>query len=223
MTRDRILLGGALLALALMACSMPGLGPPAIHTPEGGGGKSGVLFQDEFSNPKSGWEVAEYDTGKVGYGDGHYYVISYGDGNTMWGVANRSFDNLVIDVDATSVSGPANNNNDYGVICRTDQENGVGYYMLISSDGYYAIVKATDAGFEWLVDFTESDAIRQGNATNHIRAVCNGRKLSLYVNGQLLGEAEDSEFSSGDIALTATSYESEAAEIWFDNLTVTAP
>lgn len=222
MMRDRILLGGALLTLALMACSLPGLMPPAINTPEGGGGKSGVLFQDDFSNPQSGWEVAEYDTGKVGYGDGYYYVVSYGDGNTMWGVANRSFDNLVIDVDATLVSGPANN--DYGVVCRTaDPESGVGYYMLISSDGYYAIGKATNGGYEGLVDFTESRAIRQGNATNHIRAVCNGRKLSLYVNGQLLGEAEDSEFSSGDIALTATSYESEAVEVWFDYLTVTAP
>lgn len=220
--QNRILLGEALLGLALLACSLPGLTPPSISTPEGGGGKSGVLFQDDFSNPQSGWEVGEYDTGKVGYGNGYYYVVSYGDGNTMWGVAHRSFSDGVIEVDATQVSGPANN--DYGVICRTaDPESGVGYYMLISGDGYYAIVKGTDAGFEWLVDFTESSAIRQGNTTNHIRAVCNGSKLSLYVNGQLVGEAEDSEFKSGDIALTATSYESTAVEVRFDNLVVTAP
>lgn len=220
--RNRILLGGALLGLALLACSLPGLTPPPISTPEGGGKKSGVLFQDDFSNPKSGWEVGEYDAGKVGYGDGYYYVISYGDGNTMWGVANRSFSDVVIEVDATQVSGP--DNNDYGVICRTaDSESGLGYYMLISGDGYYAIAKGTDTGFDWLVDFTESSAIRQGNATNHIRAVCKGSKLSLTVNGVLLAEAEDSEFTGGDIALTATSYENIPTEVHFDNLVVTAP
>jgi len=224
MMRNRILLGGALLALALLACSLPGLGtPPPIAEP--GGERSSVLFQDDFSDPKSGWEVGEYDAGEVGYGKGYYYVISYGDGNTMWGVANRSFTDVVIEVDATQVSGPANNNTDYGVICRTGgSESGVGYYLLISGDGYYAIVKGTDAGYEWLVDFTESNAIRQGNnATNHIRAICKGSKLSLTVNGVLLAEVEDSEFTSGDIALTATSYESDPTEVRFDNLVVTAP
>lgn len=223
MTRYQILLAGAMLVLAAMACSLPGLRtPPPIGEP--GGGAQKVLFRDDFSDPKSGWEVGEYDTGKVGYGDGYYYVISYGDGDTMWGVANRSFTDVVIEVDATQVSGPANNNTDYGVICRiAGSENGRGYYLLISGDGHYAIVKGTDEGYEWLVDFTKSSAIRQANTSNHIRAVCQGSKLSLTVNGTLLAEVEDSEFTSGDIALTATSYENAPAEVHFDNLVVTAP
>ena len=220
MIRNRILVGGALL-LAAMACSLPGLGtPPPV--PPGGEGK--VLFRDDFSNPQSGWEVGEYVGGEVGYRNGYYYVVSYGNGKTMWGVANRSFTDVVIDLDTTQVSGPANNNTDYGVICRTaDPESGIGYYLLISGDGYYAVVKGTDQGYDWLVDFTKSSAIRQGNTSNHIRAVCQGSKLSLTVNGVLLAEVEDSEFTGGDIALTATSYENTPTEVRFDNLVVTAP
>jgi hypothetical protein len=217
MIRKQVLLGGALLVLAMLACSLPGLRTPA---PGGGGSSKNVLMQDNFSNPKSGWEVGEYNSGKVGYADGQYFVISYGKGSTMWGVANRSFDNVVIDVEATPVSGP--DNNDYGIVCR-EQGDGRGYYFLISGDGYYAIVKGTDEGYDWLVDFTESNAIQQGYTTNRIRAVCNGSQLSLYVNGQRVGEASDTEFSSGDIALTATSYEDEPVEVRFDNLVVTAP
>lgn len=214
--RTLLLIGG--LVLLLLACQLPFLTQPS-PTPQ-----KEVLFQDDFSNPNSGWEVGEYDAGKVGYGDGYYYVVSYGGGDTMWGVANRSFVDVAIEVDATQVSGPANNNTDYGVICRTaDPESGVGYYLLISGDGLYAIAKGTDAGFEWLVDFTKSTAIRQGNATNHIRAVCQGSRLSLTVNGTLLAEVEDAEFTSGDIALTATSYEDTPAEVHFDNLVVTRP
>ncbi len=218
MIRKRVLLGGALLVLAMLACSLPGLRTPS---PGGGGSSSSnVLMQDNFSNPKSGWEVGEYDTGEVGYGDGYYFVISYGNASTMWGVANRSFRNIVIEAEAKPVSGP--DNNDYGVICR-EQGDGRGYYFLISGDGYYAIVKGTDAGYDWLVDFTESSAIKQGYTTNRIRVVCDGSTLSLYVNGELVGEASDTEFSSGDIALTATSYENESVEVRFDNLVVTAP
>ncbi|MEE9617491.1 MAG: hypothetical protein V3T90_10880 [Anaerolineae bacterium] len=184
---------------------------------------AGILFQDDFSDPDSGWEVGDYDTGSVGYKSGAYFVTSAGDGNTMWGVANRSFDDLFIEVDTTQISSPASNNNDYGVVCR-EQGDGAGYYMLISGDGYYAIlVKAAGRDFEPLVDWTRSDIIRQGNATNHIRAVCDGSTLALFVNGQRLATAEDDTFSGGDIALTATSYEDEPTEIHFDNLVVRRP
>ncbi|MDY6877587.1 MAG: LamG-like jellyroll fold domain-containing protein [Chloroflexota bacterium] len=184
---------------------------------------AGVLFQDNFGDPESGWEVGEYDTGGVGYDSGEYYVTSFGNGDTMWGVISRSFDDLIVEVDATQISAPTNNNNDYGVVCR-EQGDGNGYYMLISGDGYYAIlVKAEGRDFEPLADWTGSDVIRQGNATNHIRAVCEGSTLALFVNGQRLATAEDNTFSKGNIALTATSYEDEPTEIHFDNLVVRQP
>jgi len=184
---------------------------------------TGVLSQDDFSDPDSGWEIGDYDTGSVGYKDGAYFVISASDGDTMWGVANQSFDDVIIEVDATQVSAPANNNNDYGVVCR-EQGDGSGYYLLISGDGYYAIAKKAEGeDFEWLVDWTKSDVIRQGEATNHIRVVCDDSTLVLFVNGRRLATAEDDAFSRGDIALTTTTYEDEPTEVHFDNLVVRQP
>jgi hypothetical protein len=168
--------------------------------------------------------VGDYDGGGVGYESGAYFVTSLGDGATMWGVANVSFNDVIIEVDVTQVSAPANNNNDYGVACREQGDGtGHGYYLLISGDGYYGIAKAEDEEFEWLVDWAASDVIRQGNATNHIRAVCDGSTLALFVNGQRLATTEDDTFTGGDIALTATSYEAEPTEIHFDNLVVNKP
>lgn len=178
-----------------------------------------ILFQDDFSDPGSGWEVEDFDEGSVGYKNGIYFVTSLGDGDVMWGVASMSFSDIIIEVDATQVSAGPDNDNDYGVACR-QQDNGDGYYLLISGDGSYAIIKAEGEGFEELVDWKSSEAIRQGNATNHIRAVCEGSILTLFVNGQRLAMAEDSTFTRGDIALTATSYEDEPTEIHFDNLVV---
>jgi hypothetical protein len=180
-----------------------------------------VLFEDDFSDPDSGWEVSEYENGNVGYSDGGYAVTSLGDGWWIMGLANRSFDDLVIEVDATQISAPDNNNNGYGIVCRV-QPNGDGYLLGISGDGFYSIYEIMDGEFEALVEWAESDVIYQRNATNRIRAVCDGSDLALFVNGELLAEANDSTFIEGDIGLTATSYEDEPTEIHFDNLVVFA-
>ncbi len=181
-----------------------------------------ALFQDDFSAKSSGWEIGDYDTGSVGYEDGAYVVVSREKKQMMWGLANRSFDDLVLETDATQISAGPEDNNAYGVMCRVQPDN-EGYLLRISGDGYYSIQVNIDGEFETLVDWAKSDAINQGNATNHIRAVCVGNHLALSVNGTLLAETDDDTFSGGDIALTATTFEDEPTEIHYDNLAVYAP
>jgi hypothetical protein len=233
MRQGLVVLG--VLVLTSLACStllgpvVDQVVPPDLSGSSGdgdgdGGGESGgsVLLQDDFGDPSTGWEVGSYDTGTVGYEAGKYRVDSFGDGDTMWGIANRDFDDTVIEVSAEQVSAPPNDNNDYGVICRV-QDNSDGYFLLISGDGFYTILKRSNETFDPLIDWTPTDVIRPGNAVNELRATCSGSTLTLEVNGQLLGSTSDSEFSHGDLALTATSYEPESTQINFDNLLVTRP
>lgn len=200
----------------------PAGGEPAGGEPSGGGASSDVLLEDDFSDSGTGWEIGEFSGGSVGYRGGQYFVQALGNGDTMWGVAFRDFQDVVIEVSAEQVSAPANDNNDYGVMCRV-QPNGDGYFLLISGDGFYTILKASNESFSPLIDWTQSNVINQGNATNSVVGTCEGSNLSLEVNGQLLGATSDSEFSHGDIALTATSYEDESTEVLFDNIVVTRP
>lgn len=183
---------------------------------------AGVLYQDDFENPSSGWDRHAYDYGGVDYSDGKYWISSNGDGNATVGVANQSFGDVDIEVETLQAVGPTGDNNDYGIGCRV-QDSWDGYYLLISGDGYYSIAILNDSGYDNLVDWQESSVIHQGNASNVIRAVCAGSSLDLYVNGEHLASANDSTFSSGDIALEATSYESDATQVYFDNLVVHQP
>jgi hypothetical protein len=213
-----VLIGALCLVLASAA------GVVAWRYLDGGVGRvdGEVLFQDDFADPVSGWEVGTYGQGSVGYQDGAYSVVSNGDVGTMWGMSNRWFDDVAIDVDATQASGPSNNNNGYGIICR-DQGDGDGYHLLISGDGLYSIYRAAGDDTMPLVAWTEAPEIRQGNATNHLRAVCDGSTLSLYVNDTLLATAEDDVYLEGDISLVMTSFEAEPSEALFDNLVVSKP
>jgi hypothetical protein len=197
---------------------------PAVAPPP-----AGVLFEDDFSDPGSGWYLDDNpEEGSYAYENGVYAITALSNGLQMWGNAGRSFGDMVIEVDATQVSAPANNNNAYGVGCRI-QENGDGYFLRISADGYYAIYVVTsdpetgDTTFTALLDWTQSGAINQGNATNHITATCAGSSLSLNVNGQMLGSTQDSTYATGDIAVTATTFEDQPTTIHYDNVVVREP
>ena len=185
-------------------------------------GPAGVLFQDDFSDTASGWEVGDYDTGSVGYKGGAYFVISSDQNSAMWGMAGENFSDVVIEVDATQVQAPGNDNNDYGVMCRV-QANGDGYSFNISGDGFYSIQKAVDDEYIDLVEWEESNAIHTGNATNQIRAVCDGPNLVLFINGTKLAETTDTSYTNGDIAFAATTYEVDLTEVHFDNVVVRKP
>ena len=184
-----------------------------------------VLLQDDFDDPNSGWDDWETDAGSVaGYYDGHYRVMT--DVTVwMWGRSSRHFTDVVIDVDATQVTAPANDNNGYGVICRVQSNDwGDGYGLVIAGDGNYSIQKITEGDWEPIIDWTYTDVINQGNATNAIRAICEGSRLVLMVNGQIVAQAEDDSYPSGDVSLVATTFEeNELTEIHFDDLVVTRP
>ncbi|MEM5773505.1 MAG: family 16 glycoside hydrolase, partial [Anaerolineaceae bacterium] len=187
----------------------------------GGNTSADVLLQDDFSNPKSGWEVADYDAGSVGYVDGTYFVTSTAANQAMWGLAFKDFSDVAIEVAASQISAPESNNNDYGVMCRMTETSG--YSFNISGDGYYSVQRMDDNAFVNLVEWTQSNKINTGNATNTIKVVCQGSTLTLYVNGSKLAETTDATYTTGDIALATTTYEDAVSEIHFDNILVTQP
>jgi hypothetical protein len=215
--RNIILVCAGLIILTSLACSALDSILPNTKIDDS---PDTFKFSDDFANENSGWEIGEFDGGGVGYTQGKYYITSIGSGSTMWGAAGRSFEDVQIEVNAEQISAPANNNNDYGVICRLQRDGG-GYYGLISGDGFYAILRESGGdAYDILVDWTESRHIRQGDSQNQLILSCQGSKISLYVNGQMLAETSDSMYTSGDLGFTATSYETEGTEVHFDNVIV---
>ncbi len=208
------------LLLTPLACSAPFLGESSeTLAPEL---PSNVLFQDDFSDPNSGWDRVSVDDGITDYGDGVYRIFVNTVNSDVWANPGLDFSDARVEVDATKVGG--DDNNDFGVICRyQDAENY--YFFIISSDGYYGIGKVS-GGAQQLIGMESmppSEVILQGGATNHMRADCIGSKLSLYVNGEFLDQYEDSDFASGDVGLLAGSIDAAGTDIHFDNFVVLKP
>ena len=188
-----------------------------------------VLLSDDFSAPNAEMENYTGDGGSAGIENGVYVVRSSED-LWQWGKTESEFTDTAVDVDVTMIAGPSNDNAGFGVVCRLSEgaDTSVNGYMLaISGDGYYTIRNITASNMTALVDWTESSVINQGNATNHIRAICNGSNLSLEVNGQVIATANTPAdgSTSGSVAFAAISFETDQpyAEAHFDNLVVSQP
>ena len=214
-----LLIAGLLISAA---CALPfGGGSGAAPTSPAPAAK--VLFQDDFSNPNSGWDRVNVEDGITDYTkDGAYRILVNVPNTDVWANPGLDFTDVRIEVDATKVGGP--DDNDFGVQCRYQDTDNF-YFFIISSDGYYAIGKVKD-GEQFLLtgeNMEYSDAILQGAATNHLRADCVGANLSLYVNGVPLASVQDSEFTRGDVGLMAGTFDTPGTDILFDNFTVLQP
>jgi len=136
---------------------------------------------------------------------------------------DTEYADFIVEVDATQMNGPSNNA--YGLIFRYGLESDEFYSFLISGDGYYAFTVdgSTHTDPEFLADWVESSAINKGAQTNRRKVVAVGSSMKYYVNDQLLGEVQDSRFTTGTLGFFAGSVEEGGVQIAFDNLRVSEP
>lgn len=176
-----------------------------------------VLLEEDFSAADS-WETFGEDDVSLQVSDGAYRITT-SDGGYIWGLNELEHSDVVIEVTTTQVS--THDNNAYGVMCRANTENnGDGYYFLISGDGYYSIAMGEGESVNPIVRWTEHSAVNEGTATNKLRAVCVGDYLALYVNDELVTEIEDTTFTNGYTGLAAAAFAEGDADITFDDLTI---
>ena len=200
-----------------LACSQLA---PISPTPQA---TSNILFADDFSNPSSGWAQVNDPAKFAGYANGGYRMWLNTAQFDIWAYAGQYLIGPVsIEVDASKTAGP--DNNDFGIIC--DFQDSDNYFFgLISSDGY-ALIGKKQAGTTTPLSsdqMVQVKGINTGNTANHIKFVCNNGVLSLYANGNLVANATDATFSSGDVGLRIGTYEETGVDILFDNFVVLKP
>jgi hypothetical protein len=220
--RNRLLLivSGLTFVCLLAACTPATPLPPTLTpTPLGE-----VLFQDDFSDPNSGWDQYNGMLGLTDYANGAYRIAVNEAGRLFWANPGQEFTDVSIEVTAQKVSG--GDQNSYGVICRYQSTDSF-YALTIGSDGTYGIRKREQAGVAPIFignPFQEtSPVIQTGEATNTIRADCIGNTISLYVNGELLVQVEDAGNLSGDVGLFVGTFSASTTEVLFDNFVVRTP
>jgi hypothetical protein len=182
---------------------------------------SPILYQDDFSDPDSGWERS-VQGGRKDYYQGTYHINVLGANLFSWSVAQQSMGDVVLSVE-TAFTGPAEMA-EMGIICRMQNSSDF-YFFTIRSDGAYGIFRMYQGSdhFIGMEGYQFSDVINTGLATNTLEARCVGDQLSLFVNGVLLATTQDSSYQLGDVGVIVGTFEQADANVFFDNFVVSRP
>ena len=214
----------AVLLLASLACSMGGALDSTDTIDTGSSDVSSkILFNDDFSNPNSGWPSTVSGDDFVGYADGSYRIYIAEPELLLFATSADSFQSDIhVEIDASKVGGP--DDNYFGLICRYQDLDNF-YFLLLSSDGYAGIGMYLNDEMKILSgeNLEYTDAVNQGNATNRVSADCVGDQLTLYANGEKVATVTDISFSSGAVGVVARANTEPGVDILFDNLSVSAP
>lgn len=214
----RFVLFVGMLSLSIFACTFGASDTATEPTPTG----PKVLFQDDFSSTGNEWLQLRDTDGITDFEQDGYRIKVDKTEWVFWSNPGISVSNVKIDVDATKLGGPEEN--EFGVICRYVDENNF-YFFTTTSDGYFSVNKMVNGEFSFIgmEEFGTTEVVNGGNALNHLTAECNGNTLRFWVNGTLLLETQDDSYTVGDVGLIAGTADAAGTDILFDNFVVTEP
>ena len=183
-----------------------------------------VIYVDDFSTSNENWDTWDKPDESIisFFEDGLIMIVSKPNLDII--TTNKiSYQDVLIQTTAKKRLGT--NDNAYGIVCRYLNDRNY-YGFLISSDGYYGIVKVVEGDYKLLssenMEFYES--IHQGREENNISAKCEGDTLTLSINGVEKSSVIDEDLAAGKSGLITGSFsEADETAVLFDNFLVTVP
>jgi hypothetical protein len=166
-------------------------------------------------------------------GSDTYTAIEFKDGNLLltglepingWRISWPELTDFYLEM--TVKVGTCNGSDQYGFISRVPKPSkpNQGYLLGLTCDGRYFLRKwdgetQPKGTMTNLIEYTANSAIKSGsNQTNRLGLMAVGNRLLVYVNGVLLGEARDSQFSSGNFGLFVYAKETDNLLISVDEV-----
>ena len=174
-----------------------------------------LLFRDDFSDARSGWEVFDEDAVSAGYEKGEF-VMRVNDASWYATTSSgRAFEQPVVSV---VVSNPGRTTAaGFGIVCRYLGQRRF-HALAVGTDGTYAILRQRGERLTVLTGsgrWTPSALIPAGAERYAIRADCGHARLRLLVNGREVA-AVRTQAQAGDVGF----FMAGLAEFRFDDLVV---
>jgi len=212
------------LAWVAAACRSPApqptSPPPASPTPAPAL-PANVLYQDDFTDPNSGWPKVDEANARAGYHPPDFYHLEVKTPNDHLTVFREQvFDDATVEMTvlvdhADSPSGDFR----YGLALRGSGE--AQYYAFLISPRHksWQIVKHTPEGVEVLQEGAE-DSIQGLNAPDVLRVDASGANFTFHINNRVIARVHDSAYTSGQIGFTVETLDETLAHIHYDALVV---
>ncbi len=172
-----------------------------------------LVWEDNFSDPESGFYEGESEDRAFWYEDGQYLIEGRKSNWITWMYLGYSLTDTQLSVDTYIERGTGTTA--YGVLCRYQGE-GDFYGFEFSEDGYYTIWLRYQDEYTNLVAWTY-DSRLIGTDWRRMTIECVGDRLSLKLGDELLAQAQDATLTYGDVGLLVESNEIGGSLVKFDN------
>ncbi|MBI5297093.1 MAG: hypothetical protein HY869_16575 [Chloroflexi bacterium] len=180
------------------------------------------LLSDSFESRSSNWGVGTDTDYEVQYVDDALQFKVTATNMKVYSRPNgTSYTDVHIEVDAANQG--SDPNAALGVFCNQQVIDDQFYFGYVTPSGEYGIVKSVFINDDVELTSGKSDLIPQNAPSYHIGFDCaaNGT-MTLYVNGQQVATASDTEYPAGLVGVIAWSGEVESGTIVsFDNYVLT--
>jgi len=180
-------------------------------------------YEDDFSNPGSGWYTHQDERGAIGYTDGKYFVRSTLVDNAFGDWGGPVFSDFVLEVEAQFVSGEEGN---WFIVLRDWREPNPpqpGFYHIGRYLHEDSLFFSTHKGAQDTNSFFQRvpHIVKPDDKVTRVMAIFKGNQLAFYANGRPVGLVTDDTYSRGAIGLAAgTARDDIPLEVHFDNLKV---
>jgi S-adenosylmethionine hydrolase len=182
-----------------------------------------VLYQDNFTNPATGWSEDKFDNYFIGYHEPEYYHIEVTSPNsktTVFEPQKKSFGDNTIELQVLTNSTKTSPTGDfrYGLAFRRSGDQYYAFTISPRTKKWFAL-KNSPSELTVLGEGTD-DNIHELDKDDSLRVDMQGSNFVFHINDEIVGEAKDSDYASGEIGFYVESFDSPNTHIHFDNLVV---
>ena len=194
-----------------------------LEMPEQGDAGSALLYQDDFTNPATSWPDRKFDNYFIGYHEPEYYHIEVNSPNyktTVFEPQKRSFGDFTVELDVLTVSAKTAAEGDfrYGLAFRRSGDQYYAFTISPRSKKWF-VLKSSPNGITVLTEGTDEN-IHELDNDDTLRVDAQGANFLFHLNDQLIGQATDADYASGEIGFYVESFDSPNTHIHFDKLTI---
>jgi hypothetical protein len=184
---------------------------------------SDILYQDDFTDPSTGWTEDKFDNYFIGYHEPEYYHVQVDSPNyktTVFAPGKKVFNDFTLELKVLTSSSKTSPTGDfrYGIAFR---RSGDQYYAFTISPRTkkWFILKSSPNALEVLKEGTDEE-IHDLDTDDTLRVDAQGSSLAFHINDRLIEQITDQDYSSGEIGFYVESFDSPTTHIHFDNLVV---
>src|SRR5215216_2335851 len=182
-----------------------------------------VLYQDDFTNPATGWPEEKFDNYFIGYHEPEYYHVEITGANYKTSVfepEKQSFGDVTIEMKVLTVSAKtaAEGDFNYGIVFRRSGDQYYAFTISPRTKKWY-VLKSSPNQLAILKEGTE-ESIHDLDVDDTLRVDAQGSDFFFHINDRPVDQVSDPDYASGEVGLYVQTFDSPGVHIHFDSLAI---